>query len=118
MKPQADFMDALEVQKVRSWLISQHENVQLEAVQEVACIRIDDLLRPLRYAHSESRLKSVLQNLRDPSLTAAFQVLNLDLEEFISGAEFHVRNLGTTRPDDFWRKCGVGRPSKKFEVAT
>jgi len=119
MSPQADFIDALEVQTVRSWVLSQDEDIQMEAAQEVARMRIFDvanLLLSLRYAHSTSTLHSILSNLSVPTVAAAFQVLELDPEQIISGAEFHVRRLGTTRPDDFWRKCGVGRPPKKCEA--
>lgn len=120
MSPQADFIDALDVQKVRSWVLSQDDDIQMEAAQEVARMRILDvvnLLRSLRYAHSASKLNSILSNLSIPSVAAAFQVLEIDPEQIISGAEFHVRHLGTTRPDDFWRKCGVGRPPKKCKAA-
>lgn len=120
MSPQIDFIEAFEVQKVRSWVLSQGVEIQMEAAQEVARMRILDvasLLRSLRYAHSVSTLNSIISNLGIPSVAAAFQVLELDPEQIISGAEFHVRRLGTTRPDDFWRKCGVGRPPKKSETA-
>lgn len=119
MSPQIGFIDALEVQTVRSWVLSQSDEIQMEAAQEIARMRILDvasLLHSLRYAHSASTLNSILSNLSIPSVAAAFQVLELDPEQIISGAEFHVRRLGTTRPDDFWRKCGVGRPSKKCEA--
>ena len=81
MNPQTDFIDALEVQKVRSWVLSQGDEIQMEAAQEVARMRILDvasLLRSLRYAHSESTLSSILSNLSIPSVAAAFQMLELD----------------------------------------
>lgn len=120
MNPQADFIDALEVQKVRSWVLSQGEDIQMEAAQVVAHMRVfnvECLLRSLRYAHAASTLNSTLAYLSIPSVAAAFQLLGLDSEQIISGAEFHVRSLGTTRPDDFWRKCGVGRPPKNGVAA-
>ena len=43
MSPQADFIDALEVQTVRSWVLSQDEDIQMEAAQEVARMRIFDV---------------------------------------------------------------------------
>lgn len=120
MTPQIDFVEALEVQTVRSWVLSQGDEIQMEAAQVVANMRVlnvECLLRSLRYAHAASTLNSTLAYLSIPSMAAAFQLLGLDSEQIISGAEFHVRRLGTTRPDDFWRKCGVGRPSKKCEAA-
>ncbi len=120
MNPEIYFIDAHEVQMVRSWLLSQDDEIQMEAAQEVALMRvlnIESLLGSLRYTHSASTLNSILEYLSIPSVAAAFQLLGLDSEQIISGAEFHARRFGTTRPDDFWRKCGVGRPSKKREVA-
>jgi hypothetical protein len=119
MIPQADFIDALEVRKVRSWVLSQDEDIQIAAAQEVARMRILDATSPLfllRYTHSESTFNSAMSNLSAPSVATSFQVFKLDLEQIISSAEFEVRRLGTTRSDDFWRRCGVGRPSKKCEA--
>lgn len=120
MNPQIDFVEALEVQTVRSWVLSQGDEIQMEAAQEVARMRVlnvECLLSSLRYTHSVSTLNSILADLSIPSVAAAFQLLGFDSEQIIAGAEFHVRRLGTTRADDFWRKCGVGRPPKKGVAA-
>jgi len=54
-----------------------------------------------------------LSNLRMPSLSSAFEAYEIDPDRFANAVEFAVRKLGTTRPDGFWRACGVGRPKGK-----
>lgn len=116
MSHQADVVDALEVQIVRSWVLSQSDDIQMAAAQVVARMRVLEaasLLFSLIYSHSESTNKSIFSDLSCPGVTAAFQVLQYDSEQFIGGAKFEARILGTTRPDGFWRACGVGRPKRK-----
>lgn len=120
MSHQIDWIDALEVQTVRSWVLSQDDEIQMAAAQEVARMRvlnIERLLRSLRYSHSVSTLNAILSDLSFPAVAAAFQMLKLDPDQIIRDTEFHIHCLGTTRPDDFWRKCGVGRPPKKCREA-
>lgn len=119
MNPQTDFVDALELQIFRTSLLSLNEESRIAIAREIALMRIyhvADKLFSLRYIHSESTLQSMLASLNSPDMVVAFQMLRLDPEKIIYCVEFHVRRLGTTRPDDFWHKCGVGRPRKKGEV--
>lgn len=116
MNLQTDFIDTLEVQQVRSWVKSQDEDVQMAAVLEIARLRIMDVADPLfslRFAHAESTRNAILSNLRMPSLSSAFEAYEIDPDRFANAVEFAVRKLGTTRPDGFWRACGVGRPKGK-----
>ena len=116
MTPQVNFVDHLEVDKVRSWLNAQDEDTQMTAVLEVARLRIMDAansLFSLRFAHAESTRKAILSNLRMPSLSSALEAYEIDPDQFANSVEFEVRKLGTTRPDNFWRACGVGRPKGK-----
>ncbi|MCR4304477.1 MAG: hypothetical protein NUV63_09690 [Gallionella sp.] len=116
MSHQTNFIDELEVEQVRSWLNFQDEDVQIAAALEVARLRIMDvanLLFSLRYAHAESTRKEILSNLRMPIFSSAFEAYEIDPDRFANAVELEVRKLGTTRPDDFWRACGVGRPKGK-----
>lgn len=88
------------------------------AALEVARLRIHEAVHPfisLRYVHSESKLKQLLSELLKDEVVSSFTLLGLDAEAFIDLTENYVRRLGTTRPDDFWRACGVGRPKGKKE---
>ena len=116
MSPQVNFIDQIEVEQVRSWIKLQDEDIQMAAVLEVARLRIMDAADPLfslRFAHAESTRKAILSGLRMPSLTSAFEAYEIDSDRFADAVEFEVRKLGTTRPDGFWRACGVGRPKGK-----
>jgi hypothetical protein len=116
MNPQTDCIDKFEVEQVRSWLMSQDEDIQMAAVLEVARLRIMDAANPLfslRYAHAESTRKAILSNLRMPNISTALEAYEIDSDRFANAVEFEVRKLGTTRPDSFWRACGVGRPKGK-----
>lgn len=116
MNAQLDFFDLIEIAQVRSWLALQEEAVQEAAAQEIARLRVFEASRSflsLRYAHAESTRKAALESLRLPSVAAAFEALEIDPDKFANGLEFEVRRLRTTRPDDFWRACGVGRPRGK-----
>jgi hypothetical protein len=116
MNPQVNFVDQREVEQVRSWLNAQDEDTQMTAVLEVARLRITDAansLFSLRFAHAESTRKAILSSLRMPSLSSAFEAYEIDSDRFANAVEFVVRKLRTTRADDFWRTCGVGRPKGK-----
>ena len=116
MNPQVNFVDQREVEQVRSWLNAQDEDTQMTAVLEVARLRITDAANSifsLRFAHAESTRKAILSSLRMPSLSSAFEVYEIDSDRFANAVEFVVRKLGTTRSDNFWRACGVGRPKGK-----
>lgn len=116
MIPQADFIEALEVEQVRSWFMSQDEDIQMAAVMEIARLRIMEAADPLfslRFVHSESTRNTVLTNLHTPGLSSALAAYEIDPDRFANAVEFAVRKLGTTRPDGFWRACGVGRPKGK-----
>jgi hypothetical protein len=116
MIPQADFVEAIEVEQVRSWIMSQDEEVQEAVALEVARLRVFEASKAflsLRFVHSESTRKAALEGLRKPSVAVAFEVLEIDPDKFAHAADFVVRKLGTTRPDGFWRACGVGRPKGK-----
>lgn len=116
MNPQADFIDTLEVEQVRSWLMSQDEEVQEAAALEVARLRVFEASKAflsLRFSHSESTRKAAFEGLHKPSVGIAFEALEIDPDKFADAADFKVRKLGTTRPDGFWRACGVGRPKGK-----
>jgi hypothetical protein len=120
MIPQTDFIDEIEVEKVRSWLQGQDKDVQMAVVFEVARLRIMDVADPLfslRYIHSESTRNAILSSLHSPGISAALMMFEIEPDRFVRAVELEVRKFGTTRPDDFWRKCGVGRPPKKCEVA-
>lgn len=116
MSPQVNFIDQIEVEQVRSWFMSQDEDVQMAAVLEVARLRIMDAADPLfslRFAHSESTRDAVLASLHAPGLSSALAAYEVDSDRFANAVEFEVRKLRTTRPDGFWRACGVGRPKGK-----
>lgn len=116
MSPQVNFIDQIEVEQVRSWLNEQDEDTQIAAVLEVARMRILDAANPLfslRFAHAESTRDTILSNLRTSTLASALAAYEVDPDRFASAVEFEVRKLGTTRPDGFWRACGVGRPKGK-----
>lgn len=120
MSPDINFRDAEDVEQVQSWLMSQNEAVQMEAAFEVARLRIIEaanLLFSLRFAHAESTRNAILSCLHTPSLSSALKMYGIDPENFAVAVEFEVRKLGTTRPNDFWRTCGVGRPPKNCEVS-
>jgi len=115
MSPQTDLINEIEVEKVRSWLISQDEDVQMAAVLEVARLRIMEAADPLfslRFAHSESTRNAVLASLRAPCISSALAAYEIDSDQFANAVEFEVRKLKTTRPNDWWRKNGVGRPKR------
>lgn len=116
MSPQVNFIDQIEVERVRSWLSEQDEDTQMAAVLEVARLRITEAADPLfslRFAHSESTRNAVLASLHAPGLSSALAAFEVDPDRFANAVEFVVRKLGTTRPDGFWRACGVGRPKGK-----
>ena len=116
MRPQVNFIDQNEVTQVRSWLNAQDEDTQMAAVLEVARLRIMDAadsIFSLRFTHAESTRNAVLASLRAPSLSSALAAYEIDPDRFANTLEFEVRKLGTTRPDGFWRACGVGRPKGK-----
>jgi hypothetical protein len=113
MNPQTNFIDDLEVAQVRSWLNEQDEDVQMAAALEVARLRIMDAANPLyslRFAHAESTRYAILSSLRAPSLSFALKLYEVDPDRFANAVEFEVRKLKTTRPNDWWRRNGVGRP--------
>jgi len=119
MNPQIDFIAEHEVEQVRSWIMSQNDAVQMAAAFEVARLRIFDAsnaLFSLRFAHAESTCDAILNSLRTPSLSSALEAFEIDPDRFADAVKFEVRKLGTTRPNDFWRACGVGRPSKEGRV--
>lgn len=116
MNLQVNFIEQNEVEQIRSWLNAQDEDVQTVAVLEVARLRILDAANPLfslRFTHSESTRNAVLASLHVPSVSAALAAYEIDPDRFANAVEFEVRKLGTTRPDGFWRACGVGRPKGK-----
>ncbi len=116
MNPQTNFIDDLEVAQVRSWFTLQDEDTQLAAVLEVARMRIMDAANPLfslRFAHAESTRNAVLASLRGSDVSSALAAYEIDPDRFANAVAFEVRKLGTTRPDGFWRACGVGRPKGK-----
>lgn len=116
MSPQVNCIDQNEVEQVRSWLNTQDEDIQMAAVLEVARLRImeaADLLFSLRFTHAESTRNTVLAILRAPSLSFALAAYEIDSDRFANAVAFEVRRIGTTRPDGFWRACGVGRPKGK-----
>jgi hypothetical protein len=113
MSPQVNFIDQFEVEQVRSWLCAQDDDTQMAAVLEVARLRIMDVADPLfslRFVHSESTLHAILSSLRAQNLSSALKLYEVDPDQFAKKVEFEVRKLKTTRPDDWWRKNGVGRP--------
>ena len=116
MSTQFDFIEEFEVEKVRSWVKSQDEDIQMEAALEVARLRIMDIADPLfslRYTHAESTRDEILSSLHTTSLSHALELFQVDSDRFANAMAFKVRKLGTTRPDNFWHECGVGRPPKK-----
>lgn len=116
MSTPVNLIDQNEVEHVLSWLNAQNEDTQMAAVLEVARMRIMDAanqLFSLRFAHAESTRSGILSGLRSPSLSSALAAYEVDPERFVSAVEFEVRKLGTTRPDGYWRACGVGRPKGK-----
>lgn len=116
MSPQVNFIDQIEVEQVRSWLNEQDEDTQMAAVLEVARLRILEAADPLfslRFAHAESTRDAVLASLHDASLSCALAAYEVDADRFADVVAFEVRRLGTTRPNGFWRACGVGRPKGK-----
>lgn len=113
MSAPVNFINQNEVEQVLSWLNAQDEDTQMAAVLEIARMRITNAanqLFSLRFAHSESTCGAILSSLRSPSLSSALVAYGVDPDRFVSAVEFEVRRLGTTRPDGFWRACGVGRP--------
>lgn len=113
MSHQVYFVDQLEVDQVRSWLNAQDEDTQMTAVLEVARLRIMEAADPLfslRFVHSESTRNTVLASLLAPNLSFALAAYEIDPDRFANSVGFEVRKLRTTRPDGFWRACGVGRP--------
>jgi hypothetical protein len=116
MNPQTNFIDDLEVAQVRSWFTLQDEDIQMAAVLEVARLRIMDAADPLfslRFTHSESTRNTVLASLHASGLSSALAAYEVDSDRFANAVAFEVRRLGTSRPDGFWRACGVGRPKGK-----
>lgn len=112
MIPQ-NFFDSQEVEQVRAWFMLQDENIQIAALFEIAKLRImdaGDLLYKLRFAHSERTKNKILSTLNSPTLSYALAIYLTDSEKFAREVKLEVGKLGTTRPDDFWKKCGVGRP--------
>ena len=116
MSAPVNFIDQNEVEQVLSWLNAQDEDTQMAVVLEIARMRIMDAanqLFSLRFAHAESTRNGILSGLRSPSLSSALVAYEVDPDRFANAVEFEVRKLGTTRPDSFWRACGVGRPKGK-----
>lgn len=80
------------------------------AAEEIAAIRISDicnLLKSLRYVHSQRSEEEIFQILED--LEEEFFVLGLDFEKFQGEARWIVRRLGTCRPNGHPRRAGGGR---------
>lgn len=95
--------------EIRSHSVEREE----AAAREVARLRIIDVLRSivsLRYVHSKSRLDRTLSALQENEIASSFALFGLDAKAFSELTECHVRRLGTTRPNDWWRNNGVGRP--------
>lgn len=116
MNSSSDFLDTDEIMRVRIWLDGQGEEIKAAAAREVAKMRVFEASQSflsLRFMHAESTRRAALEGLQAPNVMVAFEALELDPEKFAIGAEFEVRRLGTTRPDDYWRACGVGRPKGK-----
>lgn len=116
MSARVNFVEQNEVAQIRSWISAQDEVTQMAAVLEVARLRILDAADPLfslRFAHSESTRNAVLASFHVPSVSAALAAYKIDSDRFVEVVAFEVRKLGTTRPDGFWRACGVGRPKGK-----
>jgi len=116
MSHQVNCVDQNEAEQIRSWLKIQDEDIQMAAVLEVARLRIMEAVDPLfslRFTHAESTRNTVLASLRAPGLSSALAAYEIDSDRFANAVAFEVRKLGTTRPDGFWRACGVGRPKGK-----
>ncbi|MDH2917446.1 MAG: hypothetical protein PXX77_11300 [Gallionella sp.] len=110
-----DFIEVADVENTLSAIRSHGVDLEEAAVREIARQRILDAVRPiisLRYIHSKSKLDQVLSGLRRKEIASSFALFGLDAESFTELAECHVRRLGTTRPNDWWRKNGVGRPKR------
>lgn len=91
------------------------DELEEAAAREVARLRIIDALRSifsLRYIHSKSRLDRALSALQKEEIASAFALFGLDAKAFAELTESHVRRLRTTRPNDWWRNNGVGRPKR------
>lgn len=89
------------------------DEIKEAAAREVARLRIIDALCSifsLRYVHSKSRLDRALSALQKEEIASSFSLFGLDAKAFAELTESHVRRLGTTRPNDWWRSNGVGRP--------
>lgn len=118
MNSKIDFLDVADVENTLSAIRSHGVELEEAAAREVARLRILGAICPigsLRYIHSESKLDQVLSKLLNEEVASSFSLFGFDAEAFAKLAEHHVRRLGTTRPDDWWRKNGVGRPKRDFK---
>lgn len=115
MNSQIGLAEVADVESTLSAIRSHGVELEEEAAREVARLRILGSIRPvgsLRYIHSKSKLDQVLSELMKDEVVSSFSLFGLDAEAFAKLAEYHVRRLGTTRPDDWWHKNGVGRPKR------
>lgn len=113
MRVQNFATENIDVDETLSAIRSHSLELEEAAAREVARMRMLEVLKPigsLRYIHSESKLDNVLSSLQRSEIASAFAMFGLDAEAFSALAACHVRRLGTTRPDDWWRHNGVGRP--------
>ena len=113
MRVQNFATENIDVDETLSAIRSHSLELEEAAAREVARMRMLDALKPigsLRYIHSESKLDKVLSSLQRYEIASAFAMFGLDADAFLALAACHVRRLGTTRPDDWWRHNGVGRP--------
>jgi hypothetical protein len=106
-------VEIADVDKTVSAIQFRSRELEEAAAREVARLRILDALRSivsLRYVHSKSRLERTLSVLQKKEIASSFALFGLDAKAFSELTECHIRRLGTTRPNGWWRNNGVGRP--------